>query len=56
MSVYSDESDNESVGDMDSSFVLFRYDSSSWSDFDLNDNKDDTNSTAFNPSERSQKF
>ena len=56
MSVYSDESDSESVGDMDSSFVLSGYDSSSCSNFDLNDNKDDTNSTAFNPNERSQKF
>ena len=52
MSVYSDESDSESVGDMDSSFVLSGYDSSSCSNFDLND----TNSTAFNPNERSQKF
>ena len=47
MSVYSDESDNESIDDTDSSFVLFKSDSSSCSDFDLNDNKDNTKSTAF---------
>ena len=47
MSVYSDESDNESVDDMDSLFVLSESDSSSSSDFDSNDNKDDTKSTTF---------
>ena len=47
MSVYSDESDNESIDDMDSSFVLSESDSSSCSDFDSNDNNDDTKSTAF---------
>ena len=47
MSVYSDESDNESINDVDSSFVLSESDSSSCSDFDSNDNKDDTKSTAF---------
>ena len=47
MSVYSDESDNESTDDTDSSFVLSKSDSSSCSDFDLNDNKDNTKSTAF---------
>ena len=47
MSVYSDESDNESIDDIVSSFVLFESDSSSCSDFDSNDNKDDTKSTAF---------
>ena len=45
MSVYSGESDNESIDDMDSSFVLSESDSSSCSDFDSNDNKDDTKST-----------
>ena len=47
MSVYSDESDNKSIDDMDSSFVLSEGDASSCSDFDSNDNKDDTKSTAF---------
>ena len=47
MSVYSDESDNESVDDMDSSFVLSESDSSNCSDFDSNDNKDHRKSTAF---------
>ena len=47
MSVYSDESDNESIDDMDSSFVLSESDSSNCSDFDSNDNKDNTKSTAF---------
>ena len=47
MSVYSDESDYESIYDIDSSFVLFESDSSSCSNFDSNDNKDDTKSTAF---------
>ena len=47
MSVYSDESDNESIDDTDSSLVLSKSDSSSCSDFDLNDNKDNTKSTAF---------
>ena len=47
MSVYSDESDNESIDDMDSSFVLSESDSSSCSNFDSNDNKDDTKSTVF---------
>ena len=47
MSVYSNESDNESIDDMDSSFVLSESDSSSCSDFDSNDNKDDTKSTTF---------
>ena len=47
MSVYSDESDNESFDDMDSLFVLSESDSSSCSHFDSNDNKDDTKSTAF---------
>ena len=47
MSVYSDESDNESIDDMDSSFVLPESDSNSCSDFDSNDNKNDTRSTAF---------
>ena len=47
MSVYSDQSDNESIDDIDSSFVLFESDSSSCSDFDSNDNKDDTKSTTF---------
>ena len=47
MSVYSDEGDNESINDVDSSFVLSKSDSSSCSDFDSNDNKDDTKSTAF---------
>ena len=46
-SVYSDESDNKSVDDMDSSFVLSESDSSSCSDFNSNDNKDDMKSTAF---------
>ena len=44
---YSDESDNESSDNMDSSFVLSESDSSSCKDFDSNDNKDDTKSTAF---------
>ena len=35
MSVYSDESDNESIDDMDSSFVLSEKDSNSCSDFDF---------------------
>ena len=47
MSLYSDESDNESIDDMDSSFVLSESDSSSCSDFDSNDNKDETKSMAF---------
>ena len=47
MSVYSDESDNKSIDDMDSSFVLSEGDGSSCSDFDSNDNKDDTKSTTF---------
>ena len=46
MSVYSDESDNKSVGDMDSLFVLSESYSSDCSNFDSNDNKDDTKSTA----------
>ena len=44
---YSDESDNESSDNMDSSFVLSESDSSSCNDFDSNNNKDDTKSTAF---------
>ena len=44
---YSDESDNESSNNMDSSFVLSESDSSSCNDFDSNNNKDDTKSTAF---------
>ena len=47
MSVYSHESVNESIDDMDSSFVLSESDSSSGSNFDSNDNKDDTESAAF---------
>ena len=47
MSVYSDEIDNESIDDMDSSFVLSESDSSSCSEFDSNDNKDDTKGNAF---------
>ena len=47
MSVYSDESDNKSVDDMDLSFVLSESDSSSCSDFDSNDNKYDTKTTVF---------
>ena len=47
MSVYSDESGNESIDDMDSSFVLSESDSSSGSNFDSHDNKDDTESAAF---------
>ena len=43
---YSDESDNESIDDMDSQFVLSESGTSSCSDFDLNDSKDDTKSTA----------
>ena len=45
MRVYSDQSDNESIDDMDSSFVLSKKDSSSCSNFDSNDNKDYTKST-----------
>ena len=47
MSVSSDESDNKSIDDMDSSFVLSESDSGSCDDFDSNDNKDDAKSTAF---------
>ena len=47
MNIYSDESDNESIDDMNSSFVLSKSDSSSCSDFDSNDNKDDAKSMAF---------
>ena len=47
ISVYSDESDNESINDVDSSFVLSESDSSSCSNFDSNGNKDDTKSTSF---------
>ena len=47
MSVYSDESDDESINDVNSSFVLSKNNGSSSSDFDSNDNKDDTKSTAF---------
>ena len=47
MSVYSHESDNESIDDMDSSCVLSESDNSSCSDFDSNDNKDNTKSKAF---------
>ena len=47
MSVYSHESVNESIDDMDSSFVLSESDSSSCSDFDSNDNEDDTKNTVF---------
>ena len=47
MSAYSDESHNELIDDMDSSFVLSKSDSSSCSHFDSNDNKDETKSTAF---------
>ena len=47
MSVFSDESNNESIDDMDSSFVLSENDSGICSDFDSNDNKDDTKSTVF---------
>ena len=47
MSVYSDEKDNQSIDVMDSSFVLSESDSSSCSDFDSNDNKDDSKRTAF---------
>ena len=47
MSVYSDEKDNESIDDMNSSFVLSESDRSSCSDFDSKDNKDDTKSAAF---------
>ena len=47
MSVSSDESDNKSIDDMDSSFVLSESDSGSCDDFDSNDNKDDAKSIAF---------
>ena len=47
MNVSSDESDNKSIDDMDSSFVLSESDSGSCDDFDSNDNKDDAKSTAF---------
>ena len=47
MSVYSHEIENESINDVDSSFVLSESDSSSCSDFDSNGNKDDTKSTEF---------
>ena len=47
MSVFSDESNNESIDDMDSSFVLSESDSSKCSDFHSNGNKDDTKSTGF---------
>ena len=47
VSVYSDESDNESIDDMDSSFVLSESGSSNCSDFDSNDNKDYRRNTAF---------
>ena len=47
MSVYSDESDNDSINDVDSSFVLSESDSCCCSDFDSNDNKDDTKSIVF---------
>ena len=47
MSVYSDKSDNKSIDDMDSSFVLSESDSSSCIDFDSNDNNDDTKSAVF---------
>ena len=47
MCVYSDQSDNESIDDMDSSFALSKKDSSSCSNFDSNDNKDYTKSATF---------
>ena len=47
MSVYSNESDNKLIDDMDSSFVLSKSDSSSCSHFDSNDNKDETKNTEF---------
>ena len=47
MSVYSDESENEWIDDMDSSFVFSESESSTCSDFHSNNNKDDTKSTAF---------
>ena len=46
MSIYSGESDNESIDDMDSLLVLSESDRSSCSDFDSSDNKDGTKSTA----------
>ena len=46
MIVYSDESYNESIDDMGSSFVLSESDSSSCSDFNSNDNEGDTKSMA----------
>ena len=45
MSVYSDESGNEWIDDMDSSFVFSESESSTCSDFHSNNNKDDTKST-----------
>ena len=47
MSVYSVEKDNESIDDMNSSFVLSESDRGSCSDFHSKDNKNDTKSTAF---------
>ena len=47
MSVYSHDSVNESIDDMDSSFILSESDSSSCSDFDSNDNEHDTKNTVF---------
>ena len=47
MSVFSDESNNESIDDMDSSFVLSESDSSNCSNFHSNGSKDDTKSTGF---------
>ena len=41
MIAYSDESENEWIDDMDSSFVFSESESSSCSDFHSNNNKDD---------------